>query len=133
MTGFSAPLASPLTMNSTAALRRVSSPLVSQMLCPLMVSMRAIIGSTGSGGASHHWTNDAGGTFTATSDEMGRGRSSTAQGGWHVSDDGKYCVHVDWKRYTEDWCAPVVQTADGKYTLVQDGSAGAPTQIEISR
>ncbi|PXW22288.1 DUF995 domain-containing protein [Paraburkholderia caballeronis] len=89
--------------------------------------------STGIGGASHHWTNDAGGTFTATSDEMGRGRSSTAQGGWHVSDDGKYCVHVDWKRYTEDWCAPVVQTADGKYTLVQGGSAGAPTQIEISR
>src|SRR5246127_3981219 len=49
MTGLSAPACRPLVTNSIAALRRVSSPLVSQMLCALIVVTLAIISSTGSG------------------------------------------------------------------------------------
>src|ERR1700732_3101605 len=43
MTGLSAPLSRPLRTNFTAAFRRVSSPVVSQMLCPLMTGTLAII------------------------------------------------------------------------------------------
>src|SRR5450755_3221378 len=51
-------------------------------------------------GNAQFWKNDPGGTFTISS-----GQSTTAQGKWHVSDDGRYCVLIEWKRApTEEWC-----------------------------
>jgi hypothetical protein len=63
----------------------------------------------------------------------GRSRTVTAPGDWHVSDDGKYCVHIEWKSRTENWCVPVQQKMDGKYTLVQDSNSGASPQDEITK
>lgn len=74
-------------------------------------------------GNRHYWSNDSGGSFVASSDNMGgggtgigSGRPSTASGKWHISDDGRYCILIEWKGVpTEEWCRYVLQTSDGYY------------------
>lgn len=76
-------------------------------------------------GNRHYWVNDASGSFIASSDNMGgggtvvgAGRPSTAQGKWHVSDDGRYCILIDWRGVPpEEWCRYVLLTSDGYYTV----------------
>lgn len=75
-------------------------------------------------GNTHYWTNESGGSFVASSDNMGGGgtvrgggRPSTASGKWHISDDGRYCILIEWKGVpTEEWCRYVLETSDGYYT-----------------
>ena len=46
----------------------------------------------------------------------GGGRPSTASGKWHISDDGRYCILIEWKGVpTEEWCRYVLETTDGYY------------------
>jgi len=74
-------------------------------------------------GNHHVWTNESDGKFVASSDNMGgggtvigAGRPSTALGKWHISDDGRYCVLIEWKGVpTEEWCRFVLATSDGYY------------------
>lgn len=69
------------------------------------------------------WRNEPGGSFIATLDASGRGQPARAQraggsapGKWHISDDGRYCVMIEWKAMpTEEWCRFVIQTSDGYY------------------
>jgi Protein of unknown function (DUF995) len=80
-------------------------------------------------GNQHYWTNDVGGSFVASSDNrgagavmQGQGRPSTAPGKWHISDDGRYCVLIEWKGVpTEEWCRFVLTTSDGYYMVRSDG------------
>jgi hypothetical protein len=74
-------------------------------------------------GNRHQWTNEDGGKFIVSSDNQGsgtpayaQGRATTAPGKWHVSDDGRYCILIEWRGVpTEDWCRFVIQTSDGHY------------------
>jgi hypothetical protein len=74
-------------------------------------------------GNRHYWSNDSGGSFVASSDNMGGGgtvigggRPSTASGKWHISDDGRYCILIEWRGVpTEEWCRLVLETSDGYY------------------
>jgi hypothetical protein len=76
-------------------------------------------------GNRQDWTNEPGGSFVASSDNRGagmpgagQGRPSSAQGKWHISDDGRYCIMIEWGRLgTEDWCRYVVETGDGHYVV----------------
>ncbi|HEV7912789.1 MAG TPA: DUF995 domain-containing protein [Albitalea sp.] len=74
------------------------------------------------GGNAHFWSNDSGGSFIISSDNRDRGGpSSTAPGTWHISDDGRYCVLLNWKKVaTEEWCRYIVQTSDGYYATKSD-------------
>jgi Protein of unknown function (DUF995) len=93
-------------------------------------------------GNQHHWSNDSGGNFVISSDNRGpgspgsaQGRSSTALGKWHISDDGRYCVLIEWKGVpTEEWCRFVFETSDGYYTARSD-SVGTERvyKIEIKK
>ena len=67
-------------------------------------------------GNTHLWTNEPGGNFIVSSDNRAaRAGVSTAPGKWHVSDEGKYCVVIEWKHTpAEDWCRYIIQS-DGKY------------------
>lgn len=68
-------------------------------------------------GSTHIWTNENDGTFIASSDNRTTAsRPTTAPGKWHVTDDGRYCVLIEW-RYnpTEEWCRYVLKTTDGHY------------------
>ena len=74
-------------------------------------------------GSRNEWKNSSGGSFIASSDNQGagamanvQGRAVTAPGKWHISDDGRYCVLIEWKGVpTEEWCRFVIQTSDGCY------------------
>jgi hypothetical protein len=83
-------------------------------------------------GSRNYWTNEPGGSFVASSDNSGanavansQGRSSMAQGKWHISDDGRYCIMIEWKTVgTEEWCRFVLETSDGHYLTrsLKDGT-----------
>jgi hypothetical protein len=89
--------------------------------------------STDQSGVNRRWTNEPDGKFFATGSVIGRGLSFNAPGDWHISDDGKYCVHIEWNRMYENWCALVQRTDGRKYTLVESGSSGTlPQSIEIT-
>jgi hypothetical protein len=79
-------------------------------------------------GNQHYWTNDANGSFVISSDNQGagavvrtQGRPTTALGKWQISDDGRYCVLIEWKGVpTEEWCRFVFETSDGYYMAKSD-------------
>ena len=73
-------------------------------------------------GNTQSWSNDAGGSFVVSSDNRAsNGRNSTAPGKWHLSDDGRYCIVIEWKTVeTEEWCRLVIKTTDGYYTAKSD-------------
>ncbi|MEO5658792.1 MAG: DUF995 domain-containing protein [Polaromonas sp.] len=73
-------------------------------------------------GNTQSWSNDASGSFVVSSDNRATsGRNSTAQGKWHLSDDGRYCIMIEWKSVdTEEWCRFVIKTTDGYYATKSD-------------
>lgn len=82
-------------------------------------------------GNQHFWTNGAGGSFIASSDNQGpgmdprvAGRPTTAPGKWHISDDGRYCILIEWRGVpTEEWCRFVFEASDGYYVARSDSVA----------
>jgi hypothetical protein len=84
------------------------------------------------------WSNDSGGSFVASSDNMGgggtvigSGRPSTASGKWHISDDGRYCVMIEWRGVpTEEWCRYVLETTDGYY-MAKSTKVGNETVFKL--
>jgi Protein of unknown function (DUF995) len=99
--------------------RKLSKDELTQLLTGAKMSRVAPSGN------SHLWTNEAGGSFVISSDNRGggaqvrsAGRPSTATGKWHISDDGRYCVLIEWKSVaTEEWCRYLLQTSDGYYAV----------------
>jgi len=66
------------------------------------------------------WTNDPAGTMTANSSSPS-GRNSVAPGKWHISNDGRFCVRVDWGSSLEEWCRFVIKESDGYYLTQSNG------------
>jgi hypothetical protein len=48
--------------------------------------------------------------------------NGTGTGTWKISDDGKFCAHIQWRKNVTDWCRTVVKQDDGSFIL--DGSPG---------
>lgn len=73
-------------------------------------------------GNTHIWKNDSGGTFIVSSDNRDRGSvSSTTSGKWSISDDGRYCVLIEWKVVeTEEWCRYIVRSGEDYYATKSD-------------
>jgi hypothetical protein len=79
-------------------------------------------------GNRHYWSNDKDGSFIASSDNTGAGgatgrsgRPTTAPGKWHISDDGRYCILIEWRSVpAEEWCRFVLHTSDGYYMTRSD-------------
>ena len=84
-------------------------------------------------GSNHNWTNEPDGKFIASSDGRKYGwsgtTSGTGTGSWRISDEGKYCVQIEWKRDSEKWCSFVWRTADG-YAL---GTEGPKRVIDLTK
>lgn len=76
-------------------------------------------------GSTQIWKNDADGTFIISSDNRDvQGTSSTAQGKWHISDDGRYCVLIEWKRNpNEEWCRFILKAGNDYYSTRSDKTA----------
>ena len=92
-------------------------------------------------GNLHIWTNEPGGSFVISSDNVGAGmtrgagKGSTASGKWHISDDGRYCFLVEWRSLpTEQWCRLVFEASDGYYTATSDSTdAERVYKLEIKK
>lgn len=76
-------------------------------------------------GNTQIWKNDTDGSFVISSDNRDRaGANSTAQGKWHISEDGRYCVLIEWRRNpTEEWCRYVVKAGADYYATRTDKTA----------
>ena len=86
-------------------------------------------------GNTHFWTNDSDGTFVISSDNKDRGKgSSTARGKWNISDDGRYCVLIEWKTVeTEEWCRYIIRTGSDYYGAKSDKTGTEKVyKLEIS-
>jgi len=87
-------------------------------------------------GNTHFWTNDADGTFVISSDNRDRGKGSSARHGkWHISDDGRYCVLIEWKTVdTEEWCRYIVRSGGVYYGTKSDKTRTEKVyRLEISK
>ncbi len=76
-------------------------------------------------GNTQFWKNDAGGNFIISSDNRDKsGRVTTAQGKWHIADDGRYCVLIEWNvNPTEEWCRFIVKAGSDYYAVKTDKTA----------
>lgn len=88
-------------------------------------------------GSLQRWRNDPSGKFVASTDNKKHGgamgmRASSAPGSWRINDEGKYCVQIEWRRDTEDWCAFIVKGEDGSYYLTRVDPARKIEFLEIA-
>lgn len=86
--------------------------------------------------STRRWKNDADGKFVASGDARRHisGKSQTAQGTWHVGDNGTYCVTIEWPRRSESWCRYMFKVGDKYYGVksVADGTSKA-FEFEFSK
>jgi hypothetical protein len=78
----------------------------------------ARVSRLGQTGNTVFWTNESDGSLIATSDNRSYGsvRSSQSHGKWNITDDGRYCVFIDYQRVQpEQWCRFIIKTSDGFY------------------
>jgi hypothetical protein len=60
-------------------------------------------------GNTRRWTNEPDGKLVASNDGGAKVRwtrhsSSSGDGTWRIGDNGTYCVTLEWKKSSEDWC-----------------------------
>jgi hypothetical protein len=87
-------------------------------------------------GNKHLWKNDSSGNFIVSSDNMAQGgRNTTAPGKWHISEDGRYCVLIEWKgAETKEWCRYIVKAGSDYYATKSDKTATEKVhKLEISK
>lgn len=86
-------------------------------------------------GSTRRWTNDQGGEFIASSDGRGStGRIGQGKGTWHIGDNGTYCVTLEWRTSSENWCRYLFKVGDKYYGVssVANGTAKAH-EFEFSK
>lgn len=85
-------------------------------------------------GSTRHWTNEPSGKFVASTDvryDPNRsGKSGTGTGTWHVGDNATYCVMLEWKMRSENWCMYIFKV-DGKYYGVRSIENGGEKAVEF--
>ena len=112
-----------------------AAQLSAEELKQLMPGARVI--SRTHAGSTRRWENETDGTLVASSDVIGKGSGrahpASGQGSWRVTDQGTYCVSIDWRRAPEQWCRHIFK-AVGKYYGVTKLEDPAPAQeFEISK
>lgn len=67
-------------------------------------------------GSTQAWSNDAGGDTTVSNDNRStNSRMTSTQAKWHISDDGRYCLRIEWRGAPDQSCRFIFKTADGYY------------------
>lgn len=85
-------------------------------------------------GNTHTWVNDTSGSFVARSDgRSSSGVAGSAPGKWHISDDGRYCILVEWKGAPEEWCRVILKAGSGYYAAASDKKTARVLKLEISK
>jgi hypothetical protein len=89
--------------------------------------------SVASTGSTRYWENSLDGKFIASSDNRAgkSGRPTQGSGTWHIGEGGTYCVHLEWKTSTEQWCRFLFKAGD-KYYGVKSLANQAEIALEYS-
>ena len=110
--------------------RQLSADEVQQLL------PEAKVMSVGARGVTRRWKNNADGKFVASGYDptttTPRMQNFQGQGSWHIGDNGKYCVMLEWPRTTEQWCR-ILFKLDDKYYAVKsaDDENAVVHELEI--
>jgi hypothetical protein len=103
-------------------------------LSPLLQG--ATISSIGGTGSSRSWKHSGDGTLIASSDNRGSNpiaKITSAKGTWRISDGGQYCVIVEWRAHTEQWCRYLFKLGEQYYGVVALDNPGSEAyKIAIS-
>jgi hypothetical protein len=76
------------------------------------------------------WTNDKDGSLLGSSyRRVSPGQRGSGRGTWRVTDDGKYCVDIEWKLSTEQWCRVVYRHGDDYVAFRTDEDPGAKGMV----
>jgi hypothetical protein len=88
-------------------------------------------------GSTRSWTNNADGTFAASSDGRGfaGGKTiySTGAGTWRVGENGRLCVKINWNVTPEDWCRVMFKVGDKYYGVGRLDDNAPASEFEISK
>jgi hypothetical protein len=101
------------------------SRLTRDQLIPLMRG--ATILRTNTSGALRQWVNGPDGTLTVYWAGGGFLQSHSASGKWSVTEDGHFCLQIDWPDVPENWCRFMERTANGAYQPIPDSADAAWT------
>lgn len=75
---------------------------------------------TNTAGALRQWVNGTDGKLTVYWAGGGFLNSNSASGKWSVTEDGHFCLQIDWPDTPENWCRFLEPTANGAYQPVPD-------------
>lgn len=95
-------------------------------------------------GSTRYWENEVSGKFVASTDLRGNPRghnlvgggqgATTANGTWHIGEDGSYCVTLEWRLRTEQWCRHLFKLGDKYYGVRSlENQAGEAYEFSFSR
>lgn len=114
-------------------------PLTRDQLIALMPGATML--RTNTAGALREWVNVPNGTLTVYWAGGGFAQSHSASGKWSVTDDGRFCLQIDWEDKPENWCRfleptpkkgtyqPIPDVADEKWTPPTDQTDWRPLTI----
>lgn len=89
----------------------------------------AKVKSMSGGGSTRYWENSPDGKLVASSDTRGQvgTKPSQAHGEWSIADNGTFCVQLEWKRSTEQWCRYIFRVGDSYFGVksIADGESPA--------
>lgn len=88
-------------------------------------------------GSTRRWTNNADGTFIASSDGRGshggRNAYGSAPGTWRVTDNGRLCVTIKWNVSPDDWCRFMFKVGDKYYGVGRLDDNAPASEFEFSK
>lgn len=89
-------------------------------------------------GSTRRWTNEPEGKIFASTNAAGVSMGSTAgaqgPGTWHTGDNGTYCVTIEWKTLSENWCRYIFKLGDKYYGVASVANGGTRAiPIEFSK
>ena len=88
-------------------------------------------------GSTRRWTNNADGTFSASTDGRGfaggRNAYATAEGTWRVTDNGRLCVTIKWPASPDDWCRFMFKVGDKYYGVGRLDDNASASEFEFSK
>jgi hypothetical protein len=105
-----------------------ATPMTKAELAALLAG--ATVGNVNTQGTSRSWRQAKDGTLVASSDNRSNNpmaQPSNARGTWRVVDPGKYCVNIEWRTHTEQWCRFIYKLGDDYYGVVTNDDPDAMT------
>jgi hypothetical protein len=90
-------------------------------------------------GSVRRWVNDASGKFIASRQGGTRNAKSQGSGEWKVTDNGQYCVVIEWKLANgspdtaENWCRVAYRFDGETYLAPRDLAANVDKKYSVVR